>query len=385
MRMWRIGLTGTALAGLILPAAPAPYAAAAAAVAGPGNGAALSQAVHRLVRQPGGPPGIIVLVQRGRRQILVRAGTAQAGRRVPIRRPDSMRLASVAKAFSGAAALALVARGRLALSATAGGELPGLPRAWSKVTLRELLHHTSGIQDFSQTAAFRAALLRSPRTPPPPRMLLSFARKKLSFRPGSQYRYSNSDNIIVALMVQAVTGRPYAAALHRLVLAPLGLSATSLPRGAALPAPYVHGYALDPPRRPADVSHAFAAGWAWASGGVVSTPRDLSVFIRGYVRGALTSAAARRAQFRFRAGRSEPPGPGRNAAGLAIFRYQTRCGTVYGHTGNTAGYTQFAAASRSGRRSAVVSVNAQITPASSPARFGDLRRIYALAVCAAMS
>jgi D-alanyl-D-alanine carboxypeptidase len=63
----------------------------------------------------------------------------------------------------------------------------------------------------------------------------------------------------------------------------------------------------------------------------------------------------------------------------------TRCGTVYGHTGNTAGYTQFVAANRNGSRSATVSVNAQITPSSDAARFRHLRRIFELSVCAALA
>ena len=92
-----------------------------------------------------------------------------------------------------------------------------------------------------------------------------------------------------------------------------------------------------------------------------------------------------RAQFTFRPGDSDPPGPGRNSVGLGIFRYPTRCGTVYGHTGNTSGYTQFAAATRDGSRSVVVSVNSQITPATNPDRFPELRRIYTLAVCAAFA
>ena len=70
---------------------------------------------------------------------------------------------------------------------------------------------------------------------------------------------------------------------------------------------------------------------------------------------------------------------------MAIFHYQTRCGTVYGHTGNTPGYTQFAAATKNGKRSAVVSINAQFTPDIHPARFRELRRIYTLAVCAALA
>ena len=72
-------------------------------------------------------------------------------------------------------------------------------------------------------------------------------------------------------------------------------------------------------------------------------------------------------------------------AGLALFRYETRCGTVYGHTGNTAGYTQFIAASEDGSRSVTVSVNAQITPTIHSERFPELRRIYELGVCAALA
>jgi hypothetical protein len=96
-------------------------------------------------------------------------------------------------------------------------------------------------------------------------------------------------------------------------------------------------------------------------------------------------ALTRAAQFKFVAGHSEPPGPGRNSVGLAIFRYQTRCGTVYGHTGNTAGYTQFIAASSNGARSAVVSISAQINPSVDRARFKELQDLYTLAVCAALA
>jgi len=317
--------------------------------------------------------------------VLHQAGTADLATGAPIRAFESMRLASVAKAFSGAVALSLVAAGRLSLNDTVGQRLPGLPHAWARVTLRELLQHTSGIPDFSQTKAFQKALLKSLLKAPPPRVLLSFAPKKLNFPPGSRYKYSNSDNIIVGLMAEAATGKSYEKELRQRVFVPLGLEHTSLPRGAQLPTPFVHGYDIAPPHPPADVTSVIAAGWAWASGGIVSTPEDANAFIRAYVRGATTSPAVRQEQFTFRPGSSEPPGPGQNSAGLAIFRYQTRCGTVYGHTGNTLGYTQYVAASANGRRSVVVSVNAQITPTIHPDRFRELRRIYTLAVCAALA
>ena len=160
---------------------------------------------------------------------------------------------------------------------------------------------------------------------------------------------------------------------------------TSLPNDSDIPRPYVPGYEVkDNP--PSDVTTFFAAGWTWASGGIVSTPADVTLFVRGYVSGALIDKKTRDAQFQFQqGGKSEPPGPGVNSAGLALFRYETTCGTVYGHTGNTAGYTQFIAATADGKRSVVVSINGQITPDRDETGFGELRKIYELAVCAALS
>jgi D-alanyl-D-alanine carboxypeptidase len=120
---------------------------------------------------------------------------------------------------------------------------------------------------------------------------------------------------------------------------------------------------------------------------VVSTPADLNTFIRGYVGGELFDRDTRSQQRRvFEGGGSEPPGPGNNSAGLAVFRYETGCGTVWGHTGNTLGYTQFMASSPNGKRSATVSINAQITPSVGDSEaFAALRRAEGRAVCAALA
>jgi D-alanyl-D-alanine carboxypeptidase len=163
-----------------------------------------------------------------------------------------------------------------------------------------------------------------------------------------------------------------------------------LPVGPELTKPFIHGYDIpeDPSEEPEDVSELAAAGWAWASGGVVSTPADLNAFIRGYVGGDLFDLQTRAEQREvFEGGGSEPPGPGENSAGLGVFRYETECGTVWGHTGNIpGGYTQFLAASPIGRRSATVSINAQITPTvGDPEAFEALRRAEGRAVCAALA
>ena len=118
---------------------------------------------------------------------------------------------------------------------------------------------------------------------------------------------------------------------------------------------------------------------------MISTPPDLARFVRAYAGGKLITGATRAAQFSFVPGSSGPPGPGANAAGLGIFRYTTRCGTVYGHTGNFPGYTTFIGATADGRRSATVQVTRQIAPELSLRRFAPLRRTFLLAACAALA
>ncbi len=351
--------------------------------------AELDRALEDLVAMPGGPPGAIAVVQRGQRLSVHRSGVANLsnGRRPRIN--DYMRLASTSKAFSGATALSLVSKGRLSLDDTIGERLPDLPAAWHEVTLRQLLNHTSGLPDFTQDPGFLSALQASPKNAPPPRELLTFVEDEpLRFAPGSRYEYSNSDNITVGLMVEAATSRTYERQLQRQVFGPLGLSRTSLPAGPQLPQPFIHGYDNEPSQQPPeDLSEVLASGWSWASGGMVSTPADLSDFVRGYVDGQLFDSETQARQRRVvEGGNSDPPGPGKNSAGLGIFRYDTRCGTVWGHTGNYPGYTQFLAASPNGRRSVTVSVNEQLSPVQgAPGVFDALRRTEARAVCAALA
>jgi D-alanyl-D-alanine carboxypeptidase len=371
--------------------ASVPYLAGRSAAFGKeqakGADAALDRALKELVAMEGGPQGVIAVVQRGQHRKVHTFGVRNIKSGLPMRIHDRMRIASAAKAFSGAVALSLVSKGKLSLQDTIGERLRELlPEAWWEVTLRQLLNHTSGIPDFAGDEGVADAFVASPKKAPPPEELLSLMEEvDLLFDPGSEYHYSNSDNIVVALMVEAATGTSYEEQLRERVYKPLGLRKTTLPRGTNLRKPFIHGYSSQDP--PEDLSEDFAAGWAWASGGIVSTPADLNDFIRGYVGGKLFDERTQAKQRRVIEGASsDPPGPGKNSAGLAIFRYETRCGTVWGHTGNTAGYTQFAAASADGRRSVTVSINAQHTPTiGSPVVFKALRRAEGLAVCAALA
>ncbi len=146
-----------------------------------------------------------------------------------------------------------------------------------------------------------------------------------------------------------------------------------------MPKPFIHGYDVEPGKPPQDVTTFLSPSGAWASGAIVSTPGDLGAFIRADLAGRFFGGAQRRQQLRFVVGSSSPAGPGTNSAGLAIFRYQTRCGTVYGHTGNFPGYVQWAAATANGRRSVTTSLN---IAAPTGGLLKQLRSLQAAAVCA---
>ena len=371
-------------------------AGSAAAASSPAK--QLDNALDRLVAGPGGPPGAISIVQRGATRTVHRAGVAKRGRRAPIRSIDHMRLASTSKAFNGAVALSLVDKGVLSLDDTIAQRLPALPAAWGPVTLRQLLNHTSGLPDYlARPRRSRRLLSNASQEVPvlPHATLLDFVGDKDARvhaglaststrtpttssiahdgsrrRPASSYR--------PALALDRCSGR---SGLDR----DLPARAASACRGR-----YAHGYVVDPPDPPDGRQHARSARrGAWASGGMLSRlPTDLNRVHPRLPRQASSSVSAtQRRQLRFVKGHSEPPGPGANRAGLGIFRYRTRCGTVFGHTGNFPGYTQFTAATPDGERSVTFSISEQLTQDMTGRQltvFKALRRAEETAVCAAL-
>lgn len=371
------------LTGLLAPAGSGALDATQARIAD----GRLDQALRELVRMDGGPPGAISVVQRDGRSYVHTAGVVDIANRRPIGWRDHMRIASVAKAYSGAVALALVDRGVLSLDDTLAERLPELPDDWGEVTLRELLNHTSGLPDYAASEAFDAALAEDLGRYFPPDSLLTYVYDEdLEFDPGSRYQYSNSDNIAVALMAEAATGLGYDELLQVYVYDRIRAGDTSLPEVVELPQRYLHGYLREDDGTELDVSELLNPSGAWASGGIVSTPYDLNRFIRGLLGRRFFSRGTQAEQLDFSPGGvSDPPGPGESSAGLGVFRYETRCGVVYGHTGSFPGYTQFVAASRDGARSTTVSVSRQILPSLDPEVFSALRRTFEHAVCAAVA
>ena len=155
--------------------------------------AALNRGLRALVTSPKGPPGAYPQVQRGSERKVFNQGEADLDTNAKIKPNDAWRIASVSKAFNGAAALALVQGGELSLDDTIAQRLPELPAAWGQVTLREALQHTAGLPEFTVSKQFIDELTNDPRGPVAPTTLLSYvADQPLDFPPGTQYHYSDS-------------------------------------------------------------------------------------------------------------------------------------------------------------------------------------------------
>ena len=190
---------------------------------------------------------------------------------------------------------------------------------------------------------------------------------------------------MVALVAEAATGKPYTRLLAREVMRPLGLRNTELPRGFQVPKPLIHGYDVLP--QVEEVTECCAMDFVGASGGIYSTPHESRrLHPRLRRRRALRrrregGAVQLRPRRRIRAARARQSV--RRPGAVSV---RTGCGTVFGHTGNFPGYTQFTAATRNGRRSVTVSVNRQLAPDATgeraPKVFETLHRDYRLAVCA---
>lgn len=166
-----------------------------------------------------------VLVAVGGRPVL-RRGVGLADRELGVAATPEMkfRIGSITKQFTATAVLQLQEAGKLSLDDPISKYYPDAPLAWSKVTLRHLLTHTSGIPTYTALPGFFEREARQAHTP---QELIKLTRDKpLEFEPGSKFAYDNSGYILLGYVVEKVSGQRYADYLKQHIFAPLGMAAS---------------------------------------------------------------------------------------------------------------------------------------------------------------
>ncbi len=340
------------------PAAPASMASDRSA----GRETKLQRGLDRVVTA--GVPGAVLLVRAGRRTTRYTSGHGDLTPTTPMRPRDRFRVGSITKPFIATVVLQLVAEQKLTLEDTVERWLPGLVPDGERISVRQLLNHTSGLFAFGADRDFVTQAFQDPLRAWTPREIVAIATAHPpTFAPGTGWSYSDTNYFVLGMIVEAATGNSLADELQRRILAPLRLRATSLPTGPDIAGRHAHGYFL----RPREDVTVGSPSVQWAAGALVSNANDLARFFRALLSGRLlrpdllelmrTTVAAPQL------------GPG-NAYGLGLEKVPEPCGALWGHTGASPGYVAHALNSKHARRQVVVLVNA--TGALSAAGFFGL-------------
>jgi D-alanyl-D-alanine carboxypeptidase len=333
----------------------------------------LQRIVNRLVRD--GAPGALAVVRTPTAVHRAASGLAERDPRTPLRATDRFRIASLTKSFVATVVLQLVAEGKLSLTDPVERWLPGLVPNGGSITIRELLNHTSGLFNYTDDDGFRTTLATEPTRSWSPQELVAIAiRHPPLFPPGTNSSYSNTNYVLLGLIVETVTGTTLGQQLRNGLFQPLALGSTSLPTTLPIDGSYAHGYIgwRTLPSLPVgtlvDVSATLSPTWGWAAGGIVSDGDDVTRFYAALLSGKLLRPRQLRAMLTMADGSNY---------GLGLARFQTGCGTAYGHVGDFIGWRTVAYARPHGRRAAVVMVNIDVTHVP----WGELETAAGRAVC----
>ncbi len=310
-----------------------------------------------------GAPGAILLVRDGKHNTTFTSGLANVAQKTPMRAADHFKIASLTKTYTATLVLKLIADGKLRLNDRVERWLPGLVPSGGKVTIRQLLNHTSGIPEFDTDPRYLKPYLSgnfgyywSPRK----LVGLAVSHKPL-FPPGTATHswYANTNYVLLGLIVEAVTGKPIGTELERRIFQPLHLRHTSYPTKPGLPTPYAHGYLLLGKPPATDVS-ALSPSLSPASGAITSTAVDVVNFYRALLSGRLLRPDLLKAMKTTipEGGKTDIPGQ-RYGFGLELF--PAPCGKAFGHNGAYPGYLTYLFASGDGQRQALLMVNDDAT------------------------
>jgi D-alanyl-D-alanine carboxypeptidase len=219
-------------------------------------------------------------------------GVADKVSRAPISTDMYSRIGSVTKTFTVTALLQLVDQGKLALDDPISNYMSGVPSG-DQITLRELAQMRSGLITFDDVTQFSDPYIADPHKSFTPAQLLGYALDKpLQFPPGTQYQYSNTNTVLLGLVVEKQSGQTLPDYISEHILGPLKMSHTSFPTTPAFPEPHPQGYTTL--HGAEQISTDWNFSWAWAAGNMISTLDDMRIWARALATGALLKPETQR-------------------------------------------------------------------------------------------
>ncbi|GLF94012.1 serine hydrolase domain-containing protein [Streptomyces yaizuensis] len=275
---------------------------------------------------------------------------------------DKYRAGSITKTFVAVVLLQMEAEGRLDLDDSVEKHLPGLVRGngndGRKITVRQLLNHTSGLFNYTSDPDFRARSLLAPgffhyryHTYTPRDLVRTALAHRPDFAPGTHHSYSNTGYVLAGLIIEKAGGNSYEHEIRERIIEPLKLRGTSLPgRDPRIPAPSARNYATMSDDPAATRYHEVTENnmsWAWGVGDIISTTADLNRFLGTLLRGGLLPARQLAAM---KTAVATPGDALYSSYGLGIYTVRNGCGaTLWSHSGGVNGAVSEMVATPDGR------------------------------------
>ncbi|MFE9054325.1 serine hydrolase domain-containing protein [Streptomyces mutabilis] len=313
-----------------------------------------------------GVPGVTASAGDARGTWSEAVGTGDLRTGEPRSERDRYRVGSITKTFVATVLLQLEAEGRLSLEDTVDEWLPGVVEGnghdGGRITVRQLLNHTSGVHDYTADEEFVRAHFLAPGffehryDTLTPRELVAIAMThEPDFAPGAGWRYSNTNYVLAGMVIEEVTGHPYGDEVRRRLIEPLKLRATSVPgTRTTLPRPSGRAYSklAGPATGPTYDVTRLNPSIAGAAGEMISSSADLNRFYTALFRGRLLPAEQLAEMTT-----TVPAEPGAEY-GLGLIKRRLDCGvTVWGHAGGIHGSSSEAVATRDGRHALAFNFN----------------------------
>ncbi|MER8007994.1 serine hydrolase domain-containing protein [Streptomyces sp. NPDC094149] len=353
------------VASLLVPTAVTPATAVPAAAAdpsgrhhcppgglGPGVTARLDRTIEGVRRQAGIPGAVVGLWIPGKGCYVRASGVADKATGRPMTPDVHERIGSETKTFTATALLELVDEHRVRLDDPISRYVHGVPDG-GRITLRHLAEMRSGLFPYSSDPDFVHDLLSDPERSFTPRQLLAYAfRHENTFAPGTQFQYSNTNFILLGMVVEKVTGQRLADFIDARILRPARLRHTLLPQGTEFPRPHPHGYTNQTLSGAVADATSWNPSWAWAAGAMISDLHDLRRWAEIVATGRLLSPGTQAQRLRML-----PTGVPGLGYGLGLFDAN---GWI-GHNGSIPGYETVTVYLPSMRATLVIMINTDIT------------------------
>ncbi|MCS7477803.1 serine hydrolase domain-containing protein [Umezawaea endophytica] len=341
----------------------------ASAAEGPSRTSPVQDSINSLVSQEKFPAVLASVSRNGRTTSLV-AGSSRIDKQVPVPRDGYVRAGSGTKTFTAVVVLQLVAEGKVDLDASIETYLPGLVRGEdidpTKITVRHLLQHTSGLPNYTAHIGLDNFQKIQHKFFQPHDLLAAALAHPADFAPGTSWKYSNTNYLLAGLLIERITERPVQEQITERVIKKAGLRATYWPQPGdqTIREPHAQGYGTVSltDKTVIDVTE-LDPSWGGAAGQLISTPSDLAKFNRLLLDGKLLPPA-QLAEMRKTV--DAPVYPGSEwRYGLGLISIPLTCGGVYwGHGGDIDGYETRGGATDDGR-----SVGLAVT--ALPGTFGE--------------